>query len=219
MNAFTDFFETLLPREFSVYVIPGSVALAAINLAAIDFYKIDRQYLLLRNFFTQAANFKAHDYIFGTLLWIALAYVVGLIIGALVEAIRFLWKQTQKKPYSVRKKTVLSGRRAMYVSLHNQMMYRREIERYGVIVRSIENMAVALGIWAILALIWWVILALSNDADSALSLLFIGANLVILVILIVLLLYGAKGYKKLQYFRIKTLYWALLEEEKLTKSS
>ena len=186
-NSFTDFFETLLPREFSIYVMPGSIA-----LAVIDFYITDFKYSLLSNFLKEVATFQTNDYIFGTLLWIAITYVVGLIIGAIASAFRFLWKQLRNKRVTISK--MRKGKKAMCIALGNQMMYRREIERYGVIARSIENIAIAFGIWAFLELL---------DKNSRFWLIFI------LIVVVALMLCGAKGYKELQRFRVKTLYLAM----------
>ena len=82
----------------------------------------------------------------------------------------------------------------MYVALHEQMMYRREIERYGVMVRAMDNCAIAITFWAFLELI--------NGVPTSLGLLFL------LLILIPIFHYGARGYKKLQSFRVETLFWA-----------
>lgn len=190
-NSFTDFFETLLPREFSIYVMPGSIA-----LAVIDFYVIDPQYSLLCNFLKEVATFQTNDYIFGTLLWIAIAYVLGLVIGAIASAFRFLWKKLPNQKENTNK--IDEGKNAMYIALSEQMMYRREIERYGVIARSMQNIAIAFGIWAFLELL---------NENSRFWLIFI------LIVVIALMLCGAKGYQELQRFRIKTLYLAMNQKK------
>lgn len=190
-NIFTDFFETLLPREFSIYVMPGSVA-----LAVIDFYIIDSKYSLLSNFLKEVATFQTNDYIFWTLLWIAIAYVVGLVIGAITSAFRFLWKKLPNQKENTNK--IDEGKNAMYIALGEQMMYRQEIERYGVIVKSMQNMAIAFGIWAFLELL---------NENSRSWLIFI------LIVVVALMLCGAKGYRELQRFRVKTLYLAMNQKK------
>lgn len=90
-NGFTDFFETLFPREITVYVIPGSVVLGTI-LWRYDFYnrtvncKLDSATYI---FDKVISNPNAVTYTILTITWIIIAYTIGLIIGAIKEGILY----------------------------------------------------------------------------------------------------------------------------------
>ena len=154
-NSFTDFFETLLPREIVLYVIPGSFTLGTILLSFKTDGEDKKTYL---EYLYQYIHLeKAHEYIFWGLIWIGAAYLVGLIVGAIKSDIQHIMMprktktvpeppNKESKTSNTNEKNLSIGVKAMYLALREPNMYRREIERYGVIVETTENTGIALTI-------------------------------------------------------------------------
>ena len=80
-NVFADFFETLLPRELTIYVIPGSVVLSAF------FYYITKIEKIIT--ITITKELSSATYIMLTVIWLSIAYTIGLIIGAIKQGILY----------------------------------------------------------------------------------------------------------------------------------
>jgi hypothetical protein len=218
-NGFTDFFETLLPREITVYVLPGSLVLGTI-LWRFNFYiykvncKLDSATYI---FDKVICNSSAATYTILAIIWIAIAYTIGLIMGSIKAGILYklirnygkigkqicdcfwksffniFWKSFFNKNYeeeddnSCSKEGEKEDFAAMYISLHQEKMYRREVERYGVFANSLDNLAIAFIFIALLVMTkqisQWYYLCLPS----------------------LLLPIGAEGYRKLQRERIRYL--------------
>lgn len=210
-NSFTDFFETLLPREITLYVMPGSLTLVTIlYVSQVKPNKLFNNYINLR----EVNSPRLEDYILYGIIWLFVAYLMGLIIGGIKQGVHRLvrdWEESNPLP-NIKFKTRLRnenthestrelGREAMYIAIREEKMYRREIERYGVLVEAIENITVAL-------IIVVVILLFTNHAMWGIALL---------PFVVFPVLAGAEGYKKLQYRRIETMFKALKEKERWEK--
>ena len=230
-NSFTDFFETLLPREITLYVIPGSLVLttlfAALYIQQLDLSKEKLNLLaqlneLLDNYIklrSSNSSIDFIDYIFFGIIWIGIAYFIGLIVGAIKQGIHPIiedWEEINPlnklkiKPklksriiYQPPKENLATKENlaihAMYLALCEEKMYRREIERYGVLVETIENTAIAL-------IILGMVLPFISDVGWKIALL-------IIMIAIFPVLAGAQGYKRLQYYRIETMFKSLEKKE------
>lgn len=228
-NGFTDFFETLLPREITVYVIPGSVVLGTI-LWHYNFYnrlvncKLDSATYM---FDKVIGNPNAATYTISTIIWATIAYTIGLIIGGIKEGILYkciknyarVWKcffdarwgkkwtiitiifsllKNKNKPRKRRTNNYQKSHySAMYISLYQKTMYRREIERYGVFANSLDNLTIALGF-----VIWFIITKPLDSYFTEKDKIFIA---IISFFVLLLLPIGAEGYRKLQRDRIRYL--------------
>ena len=203
-SSFTDFFETLLPREITLYVMPGSLVLAITlcvtgsrpNELFSDYIKLGKP-----------ESSGSFDYIFFGIIWMGIAYLIGLIVGAIKQGMHGLIKDLeQMHPLPQlrikRKQKTGLGKKAMYLALREEKMYRREIERYGVFVEAIENTAIALIIAGIEFLV-------TGYVRGKTALVMV----IVLLIIVFLLLGGAQGYRKLQSYRIEKMSEALRKKE------
>lgn len=213
-NGFADFFETLLPRELTIYVIPGSVLLSAF------LYNITETEKLIT--ITITKELSSATYILLTVIWLSTAYTIGLIIGAIKQGI--LYKLIHKyaeisksffdtyfenffknrlpniNPNNGENKNQNSrsenddtpGISSMSISFYQKDMYRREIERYGVFAQCLDNLTLAL---------IGVVILLNNFLIR-----------VLLIIIALVLPIGAEGYRRLQKSRIRNLKAAIDRE-------
>lgn len=211
-NNFTDFFETLLPREIVLYIIPGSFILSVVlYISKLKPNVMFNNYINLRD---ASSAVSLIDYVFFGMVWVLITYFIGLIMGGTKQGIhrkikkweeinplispQLKHKNKQEPTSESHELTKEQGMYAMYLAIREEKMYRREIERYGVLVEAIENIAVALVIGAI-------ILCFTR---------YILWGIALLLIAIFPVLAGAQGYKKLQYYRIETMFEALEEKER-----
>jgi hypothetical protein len=219
-NGFADFFETLLPREITLYVLPGSLVLGTI-LCNPNLYihqvncKFDSANTVAV-FDKIICNPNAATYTFIGIIWITIAYTIGLTIGAIKAGILYKviksWGRLGKEKCddfgsllftlfsdnSPKEKDENLGVAAMYISLHQETMYRREIERYGVFINALENLTVAMAVVIFLIQKSQVCLCFKTSTDK-------GVATTISVLLLLVLPIGAEGYRKLQNTRIKDL--------------
>jgi hypothetical protein len=104
-----------------------------------------------------------------------------------------------------------TGVMAMHVAINKQIIYRREIERYGVIVEAVENIAISL---LILTIVDAIMLFMGKlPFNSGFGIAFVLFEFITFLMLIA----GASGYRKLQEFRIITIFKALENRELLKK--
>lgn len=135
-NSFTDFFETLLPREITLYVIPGSLVLSIV-IWATDFKpnKVFLEKISLEP--TQPTqSISVIVYIFYGAIWLAAAYLIGLIVGGIKQGLHReieSWEDhlvnRRTKPRSKsrnRDKFIQVSLREEYEESGSQPLYRRE---------------------------------------------------------------------------------------------
>jgi len=203
-NSLTDFFETLLPREITLYVVPGSLILAAtLYIVQLRPNKLFNDYISLRDINSPV---RLEDYILYGAIWLFTAYFVGLIIRGIKQGFHNVvsyweqknpWLKIQCKSRLRSEDTHHSSRelgiQAMYLALQEETMYRREIERYGVLVEAIENISIAL--------VFIVVILFCTDR--------ITEGIILFLLVIFPISAGAHGYKQLQYRRIETIFKAL----------
>ena len=204
---FTDFFETVLPREIVLYVMPGTVGLLA-WLAHLYLCGKPTDYLVLgsansaRSFFLQM---QWHHLVFIGIVWMTSAYIVGLILGFFSEAVACAWKrigpnkeERKAKQEKERGKKEAVRLNSMYVALREQPMYAREIERNGVLGRATGRFATAL--------LLWVILMVHHR--------FFWAAFVLFLLALFVAHFGGTAFKTLQLARVEALHEALTEVDK-----